>query len=67
MGLPLLERLGLDPADKADRRKVAGILKAWFGNGVLATATGKDYARHEREYVVPGTWNEDDDRDSQHE
>jgi hypothetical protein len=52
-GLPLIEHLGLDPADSGDRRRVAAILKTWFATGVLTTETQKDERRKKRD-VVPG-------------
>lgn len=58
VGIPLAQRLHLDLDDKGDRAKVVAILKKWFQTGVLATETRKDSERHDREYVVPGDWNE---------
>jgi AAA domain/RepB DNA-primase from phage plasmid len=59
VGRPLAGRLKLDPDNKGDRRRLGAILKLWFANGVLATETRKDEQRREREFVVPGDWNED--------
>jgi hypothetical protein len=60
VGLPLLEHLDLKPDDRGDRKKVGAILKTWFANGVLATETRKDSQRHEKQFVIPGPWNEDE-------
>ena len=61
VGLALAKRLGLDP--EADRVKINPILRTWFANGVLAVDPRKDGSRHERQYVVPGSWNEEPDAD----
>ena len=58
VGLPLADRLELDPYD--DRKKITAILKVWFGNGVLTTENRKDKTRHGREFVIPGAWNDDE-------
>jgi AAA domain len=57
VGRPLAQRLGLDPDDKGDRKRLGTILNAWFANGALATEIRKDDQRKKREFVVPGTWN----------
>jgi hypothetical protein len=57
VGLALTKRLGLDP--EADRKKLNAILRAWYANGVLAVEPRKDGLRHERQFVVPGNWNEE--------
>jgi hypothetical protein len=60
VGLPLAERLRLDPDNPGDRRRLNAILRIWLTNGVLAIETRKDEARRERQYVVPGQWKEED-------
>jgi hypothetical protein len=57
--LALAKHLGLDP--EADRKKLNAVLRTWYANGVLAVETRKDGLRHERQYVVPGNWNEEVD------
>jgi hypothetical protein len=44
-----------------DEARIKAILKIWFANGVLATERRLDGERKEREFVVPGNWNESDD------
>jgi hypothetical protein len=39
-------------------KKLNAILRIWHANGVLAVESRKDGLRHERQYVVPGNWNE---------
>jgi hypothetical protein len=58
VGIPLAQRLNLNAAEPADRKKLNSVLRVWFANGVLAVETRKDGIRHERQYVVPGAWNE---------
>jgi hypothetical protein len=59
VGRPLASRLGLDPDEKGDRKKLNAILKVWFANGVLAVDnTRKDEKRRPRPFVIPGNWNE---------
>jgi hypothetical protein len=65
IGRPLAKRLGLDADEPGDRKKLSAILKVWFANGVLAAETRKDASRHEREFIVPGAWSDDEnERDS---
>jgi hypothetical protein len=60
VGLPLIEHLGLDPDTAGSRKRAAAILRAWFQNRVLATETRKDGIRHNRKFVIPGSWNEEE-------
>jgi hypothetical protein len=58
-GRALAERLGRDPDDVGDRKRLNAVLRAWVGNGALAIESRRDDARHERQYIVPGKWTED--------
>jgi hypothetical protein len=58
VGLLLIERLGLDPAEPGDRKKVTGILSIWFRNRVLAVERRKGKDRHSYEFVIAGPWND---------
>jgi hypothetical protein len=60
LGQPLAKRLGLDPEQPGNRKKINGILRAWFADKVLAVDERKDDARHTRQYAVPGPRNEED-------
>ena len=55
VGYPLIQHLGIGN-EKAARRKVGEILKAWFENGVLAVEMRPDEKRRPREFVVAGHW-----------
>jgi hypothetical protein len=48
----------LNPSDVADRKTIKAALAAWFTNGVLDVQVREDEHRKEREYVIPGNWNE---------
>jgi hypothetical protein len=61
IGAALAQRLKLNVQNEAHRKRLSAILKVWFENGVLSVIKKKDETRHEREYVVPGNWNEDSD------
>jgi hypothetical protein len=58
VGYPLAKRLGLDAEDRGHRSKLNAVLAVWFANAVLATELRKDDKRREREFVVPGPWND---------
>jgi AAA domain len=60
VGYPLMEHLGLDKDDRADRARTNAILKMWFENGALAIETRKDEARRDKEFVIPGTWRDEE-------
>jgi RecA-family ATPase len=53
-GLAVAEVLGLDLDRKADKARVAGLLKLWIENGALAKERRQDEHREEREFIVPG-------------
>lgn len=59
VGYPLMQHLGLSD-NTADRSKVSAILRTWFETGVLATETRKDEARREKEFVIPGSWKDEE-------
>lgn len=58
IGRALAEMLGLDIDRTSDLKKIKGILSKWFDNKVLDTTTRKDTHRKDRQFVVPGDWNE---------
>jgi hypothetical protein len=60
IGRAVAEVLDLDLNDEADLKQVKNILKTWFANGVLDVKPRKDETRHERNYVVPGNWADDE-------
>ena len=60
VGRPLADRLGLDADDDGDRKRLITILKTWVANGALALEIRKDETRRDRQFVIPGAWNEED-------
>jgi hypothetical protein len=60
IGRAVAEVLDLDLNDEADLKQMKNILKTWFANGVLDVKPRKDETRHERNYVVPGNWADDE-------
>jgi hypothetical protein len=60
VGRPLADRLGLDADDDGDRKRLIAILKTWLANGALALEIRKDETRRDRQFVIPGAWNEED-------
>jgi hypothetical protein len=60
VGKPLIKHLGLNPTDQADRKRASEILKTWFANGVLAPEVRMDEHRHEKEFVIPGNWRDEE-------
>jgi hypothetical protein len=61
VGAALSQRLRLNVKKETDRKRISAILKVWFANGVLNVIKRKDETRHEREFVIPGDWNESSD------
>ena len=59
IGRRLAEILGFDPENVGHRKRLKGILAAWFKNKVLATQTRPDDRRRGKEFVVPGPWEEE--------
>jgi hypothetical protein len=59
-GRALAERLGIDPDDPGDRRKLNAVIGEWRRKGVLAVDTRKDENRRDRAFFVPGQWKEDE-------
>lgn len=58
IGKPIAEHFQLDLESKPDRAKVKTMLKTWLKNKVLDVEKRDDAQRRQREYVVPGAWNE---------
>lgn len=53
-GRAVAQALGLDLDEKADRRKVKGLLATWIKTGALRTVTAPDSTRQERVWVEVG-------------
>jgi AAA domain len=60
VGYALMEHLGFDKDNRGDRGRTSAILKMWFENGALAVETRKDEARRDKEFVIPGTWRDEE-------
>jgi hypothetical protein len=60
VGYPLMQHLGLDRDNTADRSRTSQILKTWFETGVLAVETRKDEARRDKGFVIPGKWRDEE-------
>jgi hypothetical protein len=58
IGRALADVIGVDADGPRVRKKLKAILKVWFKNKVLSTAPRNDTHRKERQFVVPGDWNE---------
>lgn len=64
-GLPLIKRLGLNENKSSDRKNVLAVLDRWLDNGVLAIEKRRDEKiRKVREFVVPGTWRDEEAQDA---
>lgn len=59
VGRVLATHLALDHEEKADRKKIAAILKEWISTGVLAVEKRMDNNRKLKEFVIPGTWKDE--------
>jgi hypothetical protein len=59
VGYALMKHLGLKCDDVADRGRASAILRTWFETGVLAVETRKDEARRDKEFVIPGSWRDE--------
>jgi AAA domain len=59
VGLPLMEHLGLNKDDTADRKRARVILDKWFATGVLEIEVRMDGARRPRDYVIAGNWKDE--------
>jgi hypothetical protein len=46
----------LDPDNRSDKRKIAGLLKVWISKGMFVRVQGKDAKRMERTFVEVGQW-----------
>jgi hypothetical protein len=53
-GNAILKAIGLDPTNKADRAKVAGLLKTWTANGMFVVIEGLDEQRRKRSFIEVG-------------
>jgi hypothetical protein len=51
VGHAIAETLGLDTADKADRARIGGMLKAWLAAGALTVVEGFDEKRMAKKFV----------------
>lgn len=51
--------LGLDPANKGDKRRILAVLKTWFASGALVVVEGLDERRNPRSFVEVGEWADD--------
>jgi hypothetical protein len=47
--------MGLDVANKANKAKIAGLLKTWIENGMLVVVDGLDDSRRTRSFIEVGT------------
>lgn len=50
--------VGIETDDESGRRQVKDILKPWLRSGALKIERRKDASRRDREFVVPGEFNE---------
>lgn len=55
VGRPIAKALRLNPDDKADRQRIARVLKTWIANGMFVTVEGQDEGRKTRTFVEVGT------------
>jgi hypothetical protein len=46
--------MGLDPTNKADRAKVAALLKTWIAKGMFLVVEGLDEQRRPRSFIEVG-------------
>jgi AAA domain len=53
-GNAIAKAMGLDPTDKADRAKVAGLLKTWTAKGMFIIVEGQDEKRRPRSFIEVG-------------
>ena len=53
-GLPVLRVLKLDPANKAHRAKITGLLKSWISTSMLVVVDGEDDKRMKRKFIEVG-------------
>jgi hypothetical protein len=61
VGLPLIEHLGLDPDEAADRKKAAEILQTWIKSGALGVEERPDERRKPKAFVTAPPWRDHDD------
>ncbi len=53
-GHAIAKAMGLDPTNKADRAKVASLLKTWIKNGMFNVVDGEDAKRMPRKFIEVG-------------
>src|SRR5271156_4531998 len=53
-GNAIAKAMGLDPRDKANRAKVAGLLKTWIEKGMFVVVDGEDAKRMPRKFIEVG-------------
>jgi hypothetical protein len=53
-GNAIAKAMGLDPDNKADRAKVATLLKVWIKNGMFIVVEGEDAKRMKRNFIQVG-------------
>ena len=57
VGNVVAQVLKLDPKDKADRRKILGLLKTWTANGMFVVVSAMDEKKRElKAFVEVGAW-----------
>ena len=54
-GYAVASVLNLDPASRAHRAKIAGLLKTWIANRMLVVVDGEDAKRMKRAFIEVGT------------
>jgi hypothetical protein len=59
VGKPIARALKLDPANKAHRTKIKGVLKIWMETGMFVCVSGLDAKRMEKTFVEVGEWASD--------
>lgn len=53
-GIAVAHTLGLDPANKAHKAKIAALLKTWISTGMLAVVEALDAKREKRNFIEVG-------------
>jgi hypothetical protein len=54
VGKPIARALRLDPTNKANIRKITGLIKMWIETGMFVRVTGRDAKRIEKIFVEVG-------------
>jgi len=55
VGIAVARALGLDPTNRADKTKIAALLKTWIENGMFVVVEGLDAKREKRSFIEVGT------------